>query len=43
MSYLASPDDAIREYERVLAARPTPRIAPEAQAGIAALEFAKGD
>lgn len=42
-SYLASPDEAIEEYEKVLAASPTPRIAQQAQMGIAALEFAKGD
>lgn len=43
LSYLASPDHAIAEYERILAGSLTPRVAQEARMGIAALEFAKGD
>lgn len=43
LSYIESPDRAIAEYERVLAGNPTPRVAQEAQLGIAALEYAKGD
>ena len=43
MGYLASPDEAIAEYEKVLEGSPTPRIVQEAQMGIASLEFAEGN